>query len=202
MLQGTGRLQFPNSAAALAASSGELCFWYWLTRCDGFHVTGWLLSDFLLVLKSMPESHHALLTDLGQSLVERRFESLVFKKNAGKYIGNFNYRNMPELTRRADLLVLAGLNLGRDDALSVFDYVQRVLSINESAGEKGIPPLLKQMYPPLPVDQSRQTDLFERVDQIVAAHFGFSADELDFIINRDAHHVLVGESTGVEVLRT
>ena len=33
--------------AALAVTSGTACFWYWLTRGDGFHVTNSLLSDYL-----------------------------------------------------------------------------------------------------------------------------------------------------------
>lgn len=183
-----GVLRFRSSDtrfAALASTLGETGFWYWLTRGDGFDVTGWLLSDFLMALNAVPAEHCALLCQLGELLHERRFEALVFKKNAGKFVGNFNYRGMPEVTRRADLVLLAGLGASRDEAEELFDYVQRTLAINEQAGEKGIPDSIKAMFPPLPVDEDRHRSVFRDADELIQQHYGFTDEELDFIINYD-----------------
>jgi hypothetical protein len=170
---------------ALASLAGEVYFWYWLTRGDGFHVTSWIIKDYLRCLDSIPERHFSLLAGLGQVLHNRRFEALVFKKNAGRFVGNFNYRGQFRLTRRADLLILAGLGLGREEALGVFDWVQRVLAINERAGEKAIPDHVRRRFPPKPVDEANQGHLFGEIDRVLAQHYGFSEEELDFIINYD-----------------
>ncbi len=171
------------AAAALASLAGEMYFWYWLTRGDGFDVTKWIVSDFLVMLNSVPASFFDLLARLGHQLHKRRFEALVFKKNAGRYVGNFNYSPLFPITRRADLLLLASLSLGRKEAVALFDYVQRVLSINEYAGEKGIPEKLKRRFPPQPVDECSQNSLFTAVDRILTQYYGLTQQELDSIVD-------------------
>ena len=136
-----------DTYAALASLSGELYFWYWLVRGDGFDVTSWMVRDYLMMLDFLPSEHYGLLIDLGRILDVERNRWLVFKKNAGRYVGNFNYRNASYITRRADLLILTGLSRTRDEGLGLFDYVQQVLAINEHAGEKGIPASVKTMFP-------------------------------------------------------
>ena len=97
------------ACAALAATSGITCFWYWLTWGDGFHVTSSLLSDYLSPLSGLPAECQRNLQTIGEYIHQFRNAALVFKKNAGKYIGNFNYRKLRDLTIRADLIFLAGL---------------------------------------------------------------------------------------------
>ena len=90
-----GSLSLPNSEdtyAALASLSGELCFWYWLVRGDGFDVTSWLIRDYVAMLDFLPPHHYDFLVKLGRILDAERNKWLVFKKNAGRYVGNFNYR--------------------------------------------------------------------------------------------------------------
>jgi hypothetical protein len=180
--------------AALVSLAGELYFWYWLIRGDGFDVTAWIITDYLHGLNRLPQPHFALLTDLGGLLHERRFEALVFKKNAGKYVGSFNYRRHFVITRRADLLILSGLGLGKAESLEVFDYVQRVLAINEHAGEKGIPDQVRGRFLPKQFDELKQRELFCRVDTLLARHYGVSQKELDFIINYDIRYRTGGEA--------
>jgi hypothetical protein len=172
--------------AGLASTSGELYFLYWLVRGDGFHVTTWIIRDYLRCLEFLPTAHFELLARLGSTLDERRFEALVFKKNAGKYVGNFNYRGHYFITRRADLLVMAGLGVSVTGAFEVFDQVQRVLSINEHAGEKSIPNEVKALFPPSPVDASSEEQLFAQVDGLLVQH-GFTTEGLDFLFNHDIH---------------
>ena len=66
--------------AALASTAGDACFWYWLTRADGFHVTNWLLNDFLTPLDSFPEENLKLLREAGKLLHRHRFSDLSVQK--------------------------------------------------------------------------------------------------------------------------
>ena len=171
--------------ASLAALSGELFFWYWLVRGDGFDVTSWLVRDYVAILDYMPPDNHSFLVELGRILDSGRNKWLVFKKNAGRYVGNFNYRGAYQITRRADLLLLAGLSQGQDEALSVFEYVQRVLAINEHAGEKGIPSGVKGLFPVPQSGPRLELAMAARIDSFLADRLGFTDEELDFIINYD-----------------
>ena len=46
-----------RALAALASTAGDLFFWYWLARGDGFHLTNWLLTEFLEPLNSFSQGH-------------------------------------------------------------------------------------------------------------------------------------------------
>ena len=135
------------SRAALAVTSGTACFWYWLTRGDGFHVTNSLLSEYLAPLSELSSECQYKLALIGELLHESRNAALVFKKNAGKYVGNFNYINLDTLTVRADLVFLAGLGASRSDADDLLAFSSLVRAINESAGEKNIPQRIKAKFP-------------------------------------------------------
>ena len=174
-----------TALAALSILSGETYFWYWLTRGDGFDVTSWIISDFVACMNSIDKDRLDLLSRLGSLLHDRRYEALVFKKNAGRYVGNYNYRGHSPITRRADLLLLASLGMERRHTIDIFDYVQRVLSINLYAGEKSIPGEVKQRFKPVAVDERKQHSLFEDIDRVLMQHYGFTEEELDFIINYD-----------------
>jgi hypothetical protein len=184
-------------SVVLVSLAGELYLLYWLIRGDGFHLTSWNVKDYLHCLDYLPQREFAMLVSLGELLHARRFECLVFKKNAGKYVGNFNFQSQFPITRRADLLVLAGLGLGRKEALDVFDRVQRVLAINESAGEKGIPDVVKSKFLPEEIDATKQKKLFREIDTVLAQHYGFTEEELDFIINYDIKYRM-GRNAGEE----
>jgi hypothetical protein len=192
-----GYVTLPNiqaSYAALAITSGELFLWYWLVRGDGFDVTGWLVTDFLAALNAVPDRALSLLSNLGSLLHARRNEALVFKKNAGKYVGNYNYRPLALLTRRADLLLQATLDIAEASTSDITERVRTVLSINEHAGEKAIPAEIKALYPPLPYDVVRERSIIAEVDRVLADHYGFTAEELDFIINYDIKYRMGAEN--------
>ena len=109
-----------NINSALVILSGEVFFWYWLVRGNGFHLTTGDVSNFLKVLGQLSPEYQEYLGMLGACLHNRRYEALVFKKNAGKYVGNFNYRSQFPITRRSDLLLLAGLDLDKKYSTSDF----------------------------------------------------------------------------------
>ena len=139
--------------AALAITGGDTCFWYWLTRGDGFHVTNWLLDDLLAPVKTIPDDHLHRLAIIGELLHNYRYSALVFKKNAGKYIGNFNYQKLSSLTRRADFVFLSGIGASWPDLKELFSFVSLVRGINQDAGEKNIPASIKERFlPPNPND--------------------------------------------------
>ena len=171
------------AVAALAATSGELFFWYWLTRGDGFDITSWILRDYLLALGSLPGEQYALLGELGGILDRDRNRYLVFKKNAGRYVGNYNYRPARRLTRRADLLMASGLSLSAREIVGLFDYTEKVLAINEYAGEKGIPLEVKAMFPTSNSLGVSSTTEFARIDSLLSEHFGMTVEELDAIVS-------------------
>ena len=171
--------------SALAAVSAEAYLGYWLIRGDGFDVTKWIVADYLTVLNCIPTEHYTLLSELGHLLDQRRHEALVFKKNAGKYVGNYNYWLLPEIGRRADLVLLAGLRLSRTHADEVREYVQRVLAINKHAGEKGIPDEVRERVPSIPVNTELQAQVFAQADRIIKNHFGYTDNDLEAILSHD-----------------
>jgi len=174
-----------DTYAALAALSGELYFWYWLVRGDGFDVTSWIIRDYLKVLDRLPIDHYDLLVELGHVLDANRNKWLVFKKNTGRYVGNFNYREAISITRRADLLILGTISGSRREALAIFDYVQRVLSINEHAGEKGIPVEVKAMFKFDRIENDHNAVLFSKVDSLLIKELDFQERDLTFIIDHE-----------------
>lgn len=183
-----GDLKFANEDAAFAALAsllGEAYFQYWLVQGDGFDVTGWVLKDFLGCLNYLNATQFSDLVDLGKILHARRHEALAFKKNAGKYVGNYNYRALHEVTRRADLTLMMALGVRPDAALGILNDVQRVLAINEFAGEKGIPPAVKEVLRPLPRDLDWETARLAAIDASLIAYYGLKKPEYDFVLKRD-----------------
>ena len=137
------QLETENLAdAALAALSGDVFFWYWLARGDGFDLTSWLVGDFVSILETLPDESLAELSRLGRILHSRRAEALVFKKNAGRYVGNYNWRKLGDLQWQPDRTLLEGLGLAPELQELLHRDIQRILAVNAFAGEKGIPTAL------------------------------------------------------------
>jgi hypothetical protein len=178
--------------STMASCAGHLFLWYWLVRGDGFHVTKTVVRDFCACLNAVPDEHYSLLVDLGELLHEHRDEALVFKKNAGRYVGNYNYGSLRSITHRADLVLLAGLDADSEQAWDILRYVDRVLSINVHAGEKAIPPEVRELIPPTQVDRQLEAETLAQADRLVQEHFGFTDQELDYIINYDIKYRMGG----------
>ena len=167
--------------AALAITSSDTCFWYWLTRGDGFHVTNWLLTDLLAPIASLPTDHVRRLAIIGELLHRHRYAALVFKKNAGKYVGNFNYQKLLSLTRKADILFLSGLGVDWLDIQELFFFVSLVRGINQEAGEKNIPASVRGPFlPPEPVDLYTDCRLHE-IDEWIATTYSIAPELVDGI---------------------
>ena len=176
-----------DTYAALAAASGEFFFWYWLVLGDGFDVTSWIIKDYLAILDFIPPIQYKILVELGCMLHVNRNSYLVFKKNAQRYVGNFNYRGAFQITRRVDLLILDSLNVSREDALDILGYVQRVLSINKYAGEKGIPTAVRSLFPVNQQDTYKGVGLYTKIDSFLMSKFSFSDQEISYVVDRDVN---------------
>lgn len=174
-------------SASVIATVGECFFNHWLTWGDGFHVTSGNISSFIILLERMPEKNLVLLRELGECLLARRNEAIAFKRNAGKYVGNFNFRGHAWLTRRSDLVLLAGLGVKWQYALAMFEHVQRVLVINEFAGEKSIPEAVRARARPEKPEQVLERRATAAADLLIRAHFEVSREELNFLLYNDTH---------------
>jgi hypothetical protein len=183
-----GELKFSNEDAAFAALAsllGETYFQYWLVQGDGFDVTSWVLKDFLVCLNYLNAAQFLDIVDLGKILHARRHQALAFKKNAGKYVGNYNYRVLHEITRRADLTLMMALGIKPNAALGILNDVQRVLAINEFAGEKGIPLAVKEILRPLPRDLAWEAARLDAIDASLIAYYDLKKPEYEFLLKRD-----------------
>ena len=157
--------------AALAITGGDTCFWYWLTRGDGFHVTNWLLDDLLAPVKTIPRDHLHRLATIGELLHDYRYTALVYKKNAGKYIGNFNYQKLSSLTRRADFVFLSGIGASWPDLKELFSFVSLVRGINRDAGEKNIPTSIKERFLPPNRDDLYVDRRLRKIDEWISSTY-------------------------------
>ncbi len=165
--------------ASLAITAGDTCFWYWLTRGDGFHVTNWLLTDLLAPIASFPADHLHMLATIGELLHRHRYSVLVFKKNAGKYVGNFNYHKLLSLTRRADCVFLSGLGASWIELRELFSFISMVRGINKGAGEKNIPTFLKELFaPPNRIDSYTDQRLHE-IDEWISMTYSIEPGLVD-----------------------
>lgn len=174
--------------ATLASLSGELFYWFWLMNSDEFHVTKGVVENFLCCLNKLSDQHLEGMENIGRVLQRRRQEWIVFKKNAGHYVGKYNFRWAFELTRRADLLLFSGLNVSKDDAISVLNYVQGLLSVNEQTGEKNIPEALKARYRPEKHEignTAQENAMLKNLDKLICDSLLINAEELEYLITMD-----------------
>jgi hypothetical protein len=185
-LSKVGYIHLPTSETAHAALSllaGELFFWYWLARGDGFDVTRWLIRDFLSILNIPSPLMLKRLAQLGKLLRAQRSAALVFKKNAGRYVGNYNYHKLAFLTRRADLLLLSLMETERSAALEILDYVQCILAMNEQAGEKAIPEAVKKQFMVINTTIPTPIQVLSEIDHVIVSYYGFTDKEFHYILN-------------------
>ena len=171
--------------SAISICSGDMLFYYWLVNGDGFHVTSGLIRDYTSLLNFLSKEELNMHELLGELICGNKEKSLVFKKNAGKYVGNFNYRRISWLTKRSDLLLLKNAGLSKAEIFQFFDEIQAILSVNEFAGEKSIPDEIRSKYQPKKGLLQSEISTFKIIDEYIINHYGFTKEELDFIINYD-----------------
>ncbi|MVN87615.1 hypothetical protein GO986_12645 [Deinococcus sp. HMF7620] len=181
-----GWLNIPSRISgevALASLVGELYLTAWLAVGDGFHVTSGLLNDYLANISKMNSRALDLLRKIGIILGEEKNLALRFKSHAGYYVGNYNYRSLHDYTRRADLIILSNLGLNWLQAVEIFDNIQRVLAVNELAGEKGIPTKVKSMFPISLSDKTKS--ILNEVDAYIMEQYNIDEDQLNYVLLED-----------------
>ena len=136
-----------DKAAALGALAGDACFAYWLVWGDGFHVTSANVAGFLDWFAERCSTAFPAAERTGELLAANANRFLAFKKNAGKYVGNYNFGPARDLTRSLDLTLLNSAGVPFAEAVTLFDALDRLAAVNAMAGEKNIPGWLKARYP-------------------------------------------------------
>ena len=185
----TGQLEFrsPDDAlAALAATASETAFIWWLVVGDGFDVIGtWLLR--LTHVMPMSGSIYETLQRIGSLLEANRFAAMQFKLNADIYVGSYNWRRIPELVVRADYAFGAAIGLQLSVVRQLINASASIRSINTSAGEKGVPDIIRERAG---ASSSAKIDseVLREIDRVLAHHYGLTDAELEFILNYDLKH--------------
>jgi len=118
------------------------------------------------------------LETVGRLIHARRNSALVFKKNAGKYVGNFNYLHLPDLTIRADLLLLAGLQADWNDVEALLSCASLVRSVNVAVGEKNIPSQIKDQFLEKEPQGMSDNAPLAVIDKWLAQHFAVPVRQL------------------------
>ncbi len=172
--------------AVLAALNSETFYFYWLARSDGFNVSYSLINDFIGFISHAPEHLIDLLGRIGEFIHQRRFEALTFKKNAGKFIGNFNCRQkLPELCRRADLLIIMSLSLGIDHYRTLFNYIQNIDGLNNNQkSNDGICAGILKNYKPLNYNLIELKSLMDRIDSTICNYFNITQSDINYICSQ------------------
>jgi hypothetical protein len=71
--------------------------------------------------------------------------------------------------------------------------VQRVLAINESAGERSVPDAVKVKNRPNKVDEQAEKRVLDDADRLIRKHFGFTTAELKFLYHEVVTYSRDGE---------
>ena len=97
--------------------NGKLSFLFWFIAGDDFHVTKRVLTEIPAPIQDLSQAMHDQMADLAVALEKAMGESVSFKLNAGKRVGNYNLAKCRQATDTSDLLFapLLGLNDIWDD---------------------------------------------------------------------------------------
>lgn len=100
-----GAVYFRTMAAANAAAlllNGKLQLAFWVAMGDDFHVTNWMFDEFPVDVEWLAAVLGADGEAAADHLWVRMQESVSFKLNAGKQVGNFNLAKLRPLTDQTD----------------------------------------------------------------------------------------------------
>ena len=92
-------------------TNGKLNFLWWAVIGDDFDLTKANIATNPIGLKSLEKQHRESLLTLLPELESAMDANLVFKRNAGKNIGNYNLAKCRHVTDRADKVWLEAAGL-------------------------------------------------------------------------------------------
>lgn len=126
-------------AAALALTAGEIFYWHWLCWGDEFHVLGDLIKRFIdCIAPDEASQSYEWITQLGKSLSERSDCWLKYQKNAGRWVGSFDYRPAFGITRRAELIAFSDIGWRLSEILEVYSFVQMRIAMEEESRQRDV----------------------------------------------------------------
>ena len=170
--------------SSLSSLSGSVFFSFWLTYSGGFNLPKSIIEKFLMHLSFIQVEDYQLLVRLGEILDQRRLETLVFQSTNGKFVSSNNYRSCKDVTVRADLILMKSLDLNIEEALGVINEINRILSVNTQAGEKGIPNELREQLQIPPRDLNFESDVFKETDRKISSNFDLKREKYKSIIDK------------------
>ncbi len=92
-------------------ANGKLMFVWWAGVGDDFHLTQTVLKSAPVGPRQLTEEHQKFLLASLLDLERAMAENVVFKRNAGKNIGNYNLARCRWITDKADKVWLEALAL-------------------------------------------------------------------------------------------
>jgi len=121
---------------SMILANGLLMFTWWILIGDDFHLTKGNFASAPLGPGQLSAEQRALALELRPELEEEMRRNLVFKRNAGKNIGNYNLARCRRVTDEADRLWLDALGLDElwEDLVTEHALVVRTSFDDESAG--------------------------------------------------------------------
>ena len=158
----------------MAAFNSNLFWWYYALNFDMFNLKDYMIFSFRLTY-SKDDSLTQLAKMLEMDLNKKKL-TLVESKS----IYEWNYQKQ---------LLSIQVGMGQSQPQSKTELTKSVFS-EEYLLER---PLLKSIRSEKPV-----VLLIDEIDKVLAAHYGFSEEELDFIINYDIKYRMGDELGGEE----
>lgn len=100
-----------NRDLSMLLANGKLMFVWWAGVGDDFHLTQTVLKSAPVGPRQLTEEHQKFLLASLLDLERAMAENVVFKRNAGKNIGNYNLARCRWITDKADKVWLEALAL-------------------------------------------------------------------------------------------
>jgi hypothetical protein len=98
--------------------NGKLVYIFWIVIGDDFHVAKWMFSSFPMDFSIMENNDVEMIKDLSIELEKRLQDTISYKVNAGRKVGNYNLARSRDITDKSDKIF--SKLLGLDE---VFEFI-------------------------------------------------------------------------------
>lgn len=100
-----------SSRLLVSVGNGKLMLVYWFIVGDDFDVTRWNIAEFPFDIEMLRTKEREVLVESVGGLEEQMGRNVVFKKNAGKDVGNYDLSRCRDTTDVSDEVLLMALGL-------------------------------------------------------------------------------------------
>jgi hypothetical protein len=115
---------------AISVLNSNFAYWYWLVFGDGFDVTKRLLGSIPISPQLYNTKNYLSLVEIGKEIQQEMEKHIVYKKNAGKLVGNYNLRLCRKVTYKADEIILAGIGFSEAYLDDVIKFCDQTIKTN------------------------------------------------------------------------